>query len=811
MGRPFSHRGRVTLPLTFVVLFIASPGLRHFALCDWSRPSYGIENVPGTIASFGDFNSDKFHDLLYIEHLSTGQQRRTTAAAMEKVAEREELERRELGVGGGGGWALLLYEWSNSKTQFLPWKGGNPKAVDFTAVVGSSYVPVNVASTDWNFDGQLDMVVTAVEVDKSRPAEGPVSDVEQGREDGDTGAEGTGRAFFRLWSYLLGNSQAGGGSEAGDSWEKGDGVKYRVFVFLQRVDGSGERFFVLGPSTVPVSDPGGDGTSPQGEAQQAPSVVLQVQPVIVDLDADGYPDLVADGWQETGGGGDTQERGTASRLVLLNDAGHKFDAVPWQDWLRAHSPPGSSVDAGAPPNLLAPFHASATVDINGDCRADVVLETVADLGAGTKRVLEVWLRADGKAKGAPVAYAQPDSSAVSVLEIGLSDGMPSFLDANGDGSIDVVVPACEKRADGGRGSQCVEGSAVQVYANKLKTPMCASAWATEGSGGCRPQSGLCAASEFVFEKGTSSPLEEGVQFYAQPGWPSALRAGDFDADGNVDLLSVVVSKNMGGDSSFPLVLRNSDGSFESDMMLGVSSQAVPPGGKRARGPGNEILNEARHTYTAAFFDFGEDGVLDIFRFEETSSGAPKGVAQVQNADTDVFHLKATALNGVCTQGCRGAPDPNPRPYGVGLYGATFKLTVTDLNGNKQERIVGQNPQSTYTPLSLPFAYFGLGRTNNYIENFFLGMPSTGSNRASNHWVSIIPNTQVIAIPFPLHKSSDWQLELSVSPSRYFFWILMATVVTLIALGSVIVFLDRKEKAEDLKEQQEKFRAHFISA
>jgi len=31
------------------------------------------------------------------------------------------------------------------------------------------------------------------------------------------------------------------------------------------------------------------------------------------------------------------------------------------------------------------------------------------------------------------------------------------------------------------------------------------------------------------------------------------------------------------------------------------------------------------------------------------------------------------------------------------------------------------PQSAYTPLDLPYMFLGLGRTNNYIENFYMGI------------------------------------------------------------------------------------------
>ena len=47
----------------------------------------------------------------------------------------------------------------------------------------------------------------------------------------------------------------------------------------------------------------------------------------------------------------------------------------------------------------------------------------------------------------------------------------------------------------------------------------------------------------------------------------------------------------------------------------------------------------------------------------------------------------------------------------------------------------------------------LGRTNNYIEEFFMGLPLNERTR-SRMWTSLIPNTQVIVRPYPQAVSSE---------------------------------------------------------
>ena len=84
--------------------------------------------------------------------------------------------------------------------------------------------------------------------------------------------------------------------------------------------------------------------------------------------------------------------------------------------------------------------------------------------------------------------------------------------------------------------------------------------------------------------------------------------------------------------------------------------------------------------------------------------------------TDSFFLKATALNGACKD-CK-------TPYGVNFHGATFKYTVLDHYGDRRAVQAAQLPRSGYLSVDTPYSYFGLGRTNNYIEDLFVGMTTS---------------------------------------------------------------------------------------
>eukprot|EP01066_Platyproteum_vivax_P018077 Platyproteum_vivax@DN7484_c0_g1_i7.p1 len=111
-------------------------------------------------------------------------------------------------------------------------------------------------------------------------------------------------------------------------------------------------------------------------------------------------------------------------------------------------------------------------------------------------------------------------------------------------------------------------------------------------------------------------------------------------------------------------------------------------------------------------------------------------------------------------------------------------------------------------LQTPYVLVGLPATSNYIDDFYMGL-ANGHLVWSNRWVSLIPNTQVFAFPYPSRLPKDWKIELSVNPGTKFVWILLATVVCLLVVGAVIFILDRREKMED-SQMQQTFRVHFIA-
>lgn len=176
-------------------------------------------------------------------------------------------------------------------------------------------------------------------------------------------------------------------------------------------------------------------------------------------------------------------------------------------------------------------------------------------------------------------------------------------------------------------------------------------------------------------------------------------------------------------------------------------------------------------------------------------------ALYNNFRPDALFVKSSGLNGVCHEWC-GPPHnfPDPKPYGVNYPGGTFKFALTDNDGTTLGAAGAQMYRTGHLSLQTPYLMFGLGRISNYIQTIFYG---TGSNRSWYfYWQGVIPNSQVIAIPYKVTKPSSWQIELFLSPSAIVFWIILCLVFTLIALAAVVIGFKLKERKEDKKTRED---------
>ena len=107
--------------------------------------------------------------------------------------------------------------------------------------------------------------------------------------------------------------------------------------------------------------------------------------------------------------------------------------------------------------------------------------------------------------------------------------------------------------------------------------------------------------------------------------------------------------------------------------------------------------------------------------------------------------------------------------------------------------MAQLPQTAYQSLLTPYSFIGLGRTNNYIENFFVG----STKHDEEHFINmegVIPNSKVVIIP-PSDDSqrTDWRKELYLRPGEWIPLVTLTVVIATVLLAIIVLVLHLNEK------------------
>lgn len=477
---------------------------------------------------------------------------------------------------------------------------------------------------------------------------------------------------------------------------------------------------------------------------------------------------------------------------------------------------------------LAKPHSSAFIDLDGDCLADLFLVCIDS--ATSQLTYQIW-----------IANKLKEGSTIPTYKFGSGGTLPkgtgalSFADMDRDGTIDVVFPSCE-------GSQCF----INIAYNK-QMPLCSakrSGWfgvgPEDGSKGadvqCRdPQSNLCVADpEFLFDFTISKDnnlftriavadiVPESTLLLtdnlASSSIPLPLSLGDHNKDGYPDMAIITIPSSWHNDQTHLYILQSIACNQNGAAQPGCPSDSKKREGKRTfeRIKGNtEAINSLNDVRSVTFFDLAEDGSLDLLlqRLPPPSSKFKDSrvISFIQNNFFyDAFLLKILTSNGACSSYCDSGK-VRYKPWGVNYGGASYKFTVLDTNGIRRAQQVGQLAQTAYRALLTPYSYFGLGRTNNYVEALFIG---TTKRRNVNfmEMEGVIPNSQVIVLPWeedPIHgDSSTWKKELYLSPGDWIPWVMVVLATIIVILLGFVFILHLNEKRED--ERERKRAVHAIN-
>ncbi|RXM31608.1 Neuropilin and tolloid-like protein 2 [Acipenser ruthenus] len=180
------------------------------------------------------------------------------------------------------------------------------------------------------------------------------------------------------------------------------------------------------------------------------------------------------------------------------------------------------------------------------------------------------------------------------------------------------------------------------------------------------------------------------------------------------------------------------------------------------------LSQITDAVMATFFDIYEDEILDLMELSKGPQNELTIHALKNNFEADAYFVNVIVLSGLCSNDC-------PRkPFGVNQPGPYVMYTSVDSNGYLKNASAGQLSQSAHFALQLPYTVLGLGRSANFLDHLYVGIPRPPGEKAirKQEWTAIIPNSQLIVIPYPHNNPHSWSAKL---------YLVLLTAIALIAM------------------------------
>jgi len=490
-----------------------------------------------------------------------------------------------------------------------------------------------------------------------------------------------------------------------------------------------------------------------------------IQPTLLDYYGNMHPNLIGYPFNVT------ESNQSKLHIWKFNDNGVEIEPVTIKD-----DEKGKEICKFSAP------HSNAFIDLDGDCLSDLFVTC-------ENGTYEIWKNTVDKGFVFSRSGKLPDNT-----------GPVSFADMDGDGTIDMIFYNWIKT--GSAWSKKKEWKLHIVY-NRQK-PLCSKTVVTD----CRSVHDLCSADDkydFDFNlegdghvvKVINPPIEFD-NLYGKANIPIPIRIGDINMDGYPDLILSVT------ESSKPIEIYQS---VPCTTKFGCNEKATEANRRTILySDHSKVLNRRQNIRSAAFMDIEENGTVDILLFGEQDKDK-RIYTVVNNLHNDAFFMKTITLNGACPSIC--SKNEKYSPFGVNYIGSTYKFTVIDLVGQKRANQVAQLSQSNYNSLQTPYCLFGLGRTNSYMEELFVGV-SRRTQKHYNIYSGMIPNSQLIIIPYQENNgdTSSWELKQFINPSEYVPYVFISLVSTIVILIIITLLLQFLEKRED--ELEKKKALHIIN-
>ena len=424
-------------------------------------------------------------------------------------------------------------------------------------------------------------------------------------------------------------------------------------------------------------------------------------------------------------------------------------------------------------------NSNAFVDIDGDCLNDIIISNYDN--TNKKRLLEIW---KGVFEDNEVKYCL---SMNNVYEVDNSLGLFTIVDVDRNALPDIVFPILNSSPP-----------QILVAFNILSMSY---VW-TRDYCDDHPPINLSKSPNSkinkIFENfniKTSNKNNyimnihnnKNIMFYSDnTDFPLILRFIDVNQDSYPDFVTILYDKSTKKKNLFIFL-----------------SQEIEKGENKDRRffNQNSIYNLTSNYETnydiivSSFFDFEDQRKMGLILYD--SNGASLGL--YNNYIYDTYTLKSILL---FKKDCFFCIE----------YGSSQRFITTNINGDRRMDLSLQTPQINVPGiLSLSYAYLGIGRSNNYIENFHI-ISGNAYKRSDNDktYTPVIPNSQLVIYHDNIANSNSttWEVDLVVKPTKYLYELIIVIIIVVILMTFISIRLLLKEREEDYMENKETFAPWF---
>ena len=416
---------------------------------------------------------------------------------------------------------------------------------------------------------------------------------------------------------------------------------------------------------------------------------------------------------------------------------------------------------------------NAFIDINNDCRNDLIFTVDSENGPKLLIYIGMYYKLNDQDDTYVIKYGLNQEN-----EINLDKDFGPFAlgDFNDDGRVDLIFPS-------------LTGNKVSILLNEESRK---NDWSDEFC----PHHKIKEQSNTLFNLSDSKycinltfPESDDKKIYYNPKITyTSIRTADFMSSGFHGILVIMEDINNGEQSVRLYKIDKDDDKLNLELEIDLSKK---------------FSNLNQNLQYASFFDFGEDGILDVIVVGDDET---RGF--YRNVDNSNYYVTAQL-----------SVTDNDKKYNLIEVGAGYHYVVTNNNGKRRIDYSWQLAQTGDLNLNLNYAYMGLGRTNNYLEN--LEIVSVSSKKINNdtksdsvkftdkdlteykQYTPIIPKSQLLV----KKVGDDWNIDLIVQPTEKIILMIVIIFIILLIILAIIIYLHIKEVKED-KNQAKEFSAWY---